>query len=93
MPRASPRPGTAGRCSSRLDAQLVELELRDLGEHRLKDLSAPERIYQLGDGDFPALKSLYRTNLPVPATPFLGRERELAEVVELLSTRTRACSP
>ena len=54
--------------------------LRDLGEHRLKDLSAPERIYQLGQGDFPPLKSLYRTNLPVPATPFLGRERELAEV-------------
>ncbi|MGH3127485.1 MAG: ATP-binding protein, partial [Gaiellaceae bacterium] len=66
-------------------AQLVELELADLGEHRLKDLSASERIYQLGDGDFPALKSLYRTNLPVPATPFLGRERELSEVVELLS--------
>ena len=32
--------------------------LRDLGEHRLKDLAAPERIYQLGDGDFPPLKSL-----------------------------------
>ena len=58
--------------------------LRDLGEHRLKDLSAPERIYQLGDDDFPALKSLYRTNLPVPATPFLGRENELAEVLDLL---------
>jgi predicted ATPase/class 3 adenylate cyclase len=66
-------------------AQLAELELRDLGEHRLKDLSAPERIYQLGDGDFPALKSLYRTNLPIPATPFLGREQELSGVVELLS--------
>jgi predicted ATPase/class 3 adenylate cyclase len=65
-------------------AQLVELELRDLGEHRLKDLSAPERVYQLGDGDFPALKSLYRTNLSVPATPFLGREAELEEVVGLL---------
>jgi predicted ATPase/class 3 adenylate cyclase len=66
-------------------AQLVELELTDLGEHRLKDLSAPERIYQLGVGDFPALTSLYRTNLPVPATPFLGRARELSEVVELLA--------
>ena len=66
-------------------AQLVELELRDLGEHRFKDLSAPERIYQLGDEDFPALKSLYRTNLPVPATPFLGRESELREVVDLLT--------
>ena len=59
--------------------------LRDLGEHRLKDLSAPERVYQLGDGEFPPLKTLYRTNLPVPATPFLGRERELAEVVELIA--------
>ena len=60
-------------------------ELRDLGEHRFKDLSAPERVYQLGDGDFPQLKSLQRTNLPVPATPFLGRERELHEVQKLVS--------
>ena len=83
---ASPPQATGGRCSSRPStAQLVEHELADLGEHRLKDLSAPERIYQLGDGEFPALKSLYRTNLPVPATPFLGRERELPEVVELLA--------
>jgi len=59
--------------------------LRDLGEHRLKDLSAPERVYQLGDEDFPALKSLYRTNLPIPATPFLGRQNELAEVCGLLA--------
>jgi predicted ATPase/class 3 adenylate cyclase len=58
--------------------------LRDLGEHRLKDLSAPERIHQLGDDDFPPLKSLYRTNLPIPATPFLGREHELATVCGLL---------
>jgi class 3 adenylate cyclase len=66
-------------------AQLVEVELADLGEHRLKDLSAHERIYQLGEGTFPPLKSLFRTNLPIPATPFLGRERELAEVVGLLA--------
>ena len=65
-------------------APLVEIELTNLGEHRFKDLDAPERIYQLGDGEFPELKSLYRTNLPVPATPFLGRERELVEVVGLL---------
>jgi predicted ATPase len=58
--------------------------LRDLGEHRLKDLSAPERLFQLGAGEFPPLKTLYQTNLPVPATPFLGRERELAELGDLL---------
>ena len=63
--------------------------LRDLGEHRLKDLSAPERIYQLGDGDYPPLKTLYQTNLPVPATPFLGREDELATVGELLADPDR----
>jgi predicted ATPase/class 3 adenylate cyclase len=58
--------------------------LLDLGEHRLKDLSAAERLYQVGDASFPPLRSLYRTNLPVPATHFLGRARELAEVTSLL---------
>ena len=66
-------------------ASLVEAELTDLGEHRFQDLGAAERVFQLAGGDFPALKSLYRTNLPVPATPFLGRERELQEVAELCS--------
>jgi predicted ATPase/class 3 adenylate cyclase len=65
-------------------AALVELGLTDLGEHRFKDLSAPERVYQLGGGEFPPLRSLYRTNLPVPATPFLGRQRELSDLVDLL---------
>jgi predicted ATPase/class 3 adenylate cyclase len=59
--------------------------LRELGEHRLKDLAEPERLYQLGGREFPALKTLYQTNLPIPATPFLGRERELEEVQELIS--------
>jgi predicted ATPase/class 3 adenylate cyclase len=67
-------------------AALVEPDgLRDLGEHRLKDLSAPVRLYQLGDGEFPPLRSLYQTNLPIPSTPFLGRERELGDVLDLLS--------
>src|SRR2546428_6174592 len=52
--------------------------LRDLGEHRLKDLTRAERIFQFGEGEFPPLKSLNRTNLPVAAWPLLGRERELA---------------
>jgi predicted ATPase/class 3 adenylate cyclase len=59
--------------------------LRDLGEHRFKDLAAPERVWQLGHAEFPPLKSLGRTNLPVPATPFLGRDEELAAVAELLT--------
>jgi predicted ATPase/class 3 adenylate cyclase len=59
-------------------------ELVDLGLHRLKDLSEPQRLYQLGTEEFPPLKTLHQTNLPVPATPFLGRERELSEVLGLL---------
>jgi predicted ATPase/class 3 adenylate cyclase len=59
--------------------------LTDLGEHRLKDLSAPERLYQLGGGDFPPVKSLGRTNFPVPLTPFIGRDRELGEARTLLA--------
>jgi len=59
-------------------APLVDSDsLRDLGEHRLKDLAAQERIYQLGGEAFPPLRSLQQTNLPIPATPFLGRRREL----------------
>jgi predicted ATPase/class 3 adenylate cyclase len=58
--------------------------LRDLGVHRLKDLAAPERLYQLDDDEFPPLRSVDQTNLPVQPTPFVGRERELAEVLTLL---------
>jgi predicted ATPase/class 3 adenylate cyclase len=58
--------------------------LRDLGVHRLKDLAAPERLYQLGDDEFPPPKTVDQTNLPVQPTPFVGRERELAEVLALL---------
>jgi predicted ATPase/class 3 adenylate cyclase len=58
--------------------------LRDLGEHWLKDFEAPERIWQLGEHEFPPLKTLYQTNLPVPATRFLGREQERREVAALL---------
>jgi predicted ATPase/class 3 adenylate cyclase len=68
-------------------ASLVEGDsLRDLGEHRLKDLAAPERLYQLGGEAFPPLRSLQQTNLPIPATLFLGRQRELEEVKTLLAS-------
>ncbi len=59
-------------------------DLRDLGEHRLKDLTAPEHLYQLGRADFPPLRSLNASNLPVAATPLVGRERELKDLVCLL---------
>jgi predicted ATPase len=67
--------------------QLVAADgLRDLGHHRLKDLTAPERIWQLGDGDFPRLKTLHQTNLPVQPTPLIGRDRDLAELLELVES-------
>jgi predicted ATPase/class 3 adenylate cyclase len=59
-------------------------ELLDLGYHRLKDLTRPERIFQLGSGSFPPVRSLSPSNLPAPATPFLGRRHELEKVMELL---------
>jgi predicted ATPase/class 3 adenylate cyclase len=69
-------------------AALVEpgaFPLTDLGEHRLKDLSAPVTLYQLRGESFPPLKTLFRTNLPIPGTTFVGREDELRELVEQAS--------
>ena len=63
---------------------LVELELIYLGEHRLKDFEQPVPIFQLGDRRFPPLKTIASTNLPRPASSFLGREREVADVVALV---------
>jgi predicted ATPase len=69
---------------------LVDADVRDLGVHRLKDLSAPERIYQLEvDGlpcDFPLLKTIEAgmKNLPAPRTSFVGRASELDEIDRLL---------
>ena len=70
-------------------ASFVDGDLRDLGEHRFKDLLAAERVYQLGSCDFPPLGSLGRTNLPVAAWPLLGRERELAEIGRLVGGGVR----
>jgi predicted ATPase/class 3 adenylate cyclase len=64
--------------------------LRDLGEHRLKDLTRPQQLYQLElDGlpnEFPPLATLDNrpTNLPAQPNAFIGRERELAETRALL---------
>ena len=60
------------------------VRVRDLGEHRVKDFTEPISIFQLGDRDFPPLKSISNTNLPHPASSFVGRVREVGEAVELL---------
>ena len=67
------------------------VRLRDLGEHRLKDLTGPQHLYQLEieglPAEFPPLNTLDSrpTNLPALPSAFIGRARELAEVEELLS--------
>ena len=63
--------------------------VRDLGEHRLKDLIGAEHLYQLGAGDFPPLKTLDATNLPIAASTLVGREREVGELITLLSNGAR----
>lgn len=76
------------------DALPEGVSMRDLGEYRLKDLNRTEHIYQLVieglPGDFPPLKALenLHTNLPAALTSFVGREREIEEVKQLL-TQTR----
>ncbi len=91
-------PDTVARSSSptppralAADALPDGLELRDLGEHRLKDLARPERLHQLvGPGlraTFPPLRTLERApnNLPTQLTSFVGRARG--------RPRRGACSP
>jgi predicted ATPase len=66
------------------------INLAELGEHRLKDLFRPERVFQLTAPDlpseFPPLRTLdaYRNNLPLQPTPLIGREKEVSEVCDLV---------
>ena len=70
-------------CSPATAALLDSEPLRDLGVHRLKDFDGQTRLYQLGEGEYPPLRSPGSVELPTPATRFLGRERELFEAVSL----------
>jgi class 3 adenylate cyclase len=64
--------------------------LTDLGEHRLRDLARPERVYQVdapGLPDaFPPLRSIdaFPSNLPLQLSSFVGREREIANIAKEL---------
>ncbi len=67
------------------------VRLRDLGVHQLRDLAQPQHLFQLQvddlQDDFAALKSLgAASSLPVPATTLVGRDAELAELVELVGS-------
>jgi hypothetical protein len=77
-------------------AALVEVGLRDLGEHRFKDLPESEWVFQRGDDEFPSLRSIGVTNLPSPTTSFLGRWRGLEELAarsrpDRAARRRRSC--
>ena len=74
---------------SQATGALVDRELADLGEHRVKDFSEPVWIFQLGEERFPPLKTISNTNLPRPASSFVGREREMSDVVGLLRDGAR----
>jgi predicted ATPase/class 3 adenylate cyclase len=82
--------GTADLISDDLPAGA---ELRDLGEHRLKDLARPERLFQLSEstlrGEFPPLRSVdwHPNNLPTQLTSLVGREHDIAVARELLLER------
>jgi len=63
-----------------------QVQLLDLGEHRLRDLAQPMRVFQVGAGSFPPLRSLEAlpTNLPAQGDAFVGRDAQLAEVAAAL---------
>ncbi len=65
----------------------AEVALVDLGEHRLRDLDRPMRVFQLGGGSFGVLRSLdaFPGNLPRQLSSFVGRDREMAKVVAALA--------
>jgi predicted ATPase len=69
--------------------RLVDGELTELGEHRLKDFAEPVALFQLGSDHFPPLKTISKTNLPHPASSFVGRRRERDGVVGLLGNGAR----
>lgn len=61
--------------------------LVDLGEHHLKGLEQPERIFQVGRGEFPSLRTPRQAagNLPVELSTFVGRTHEVKSLIEELA--------
>jgi class 3 adenylate cyclase len=64
----------------------TDLVVVDLGEHRLRDLDRPMRVFQIGEGSFPPPRSLsaFPGNLPMQLTSFVGRQEELVSVANAL---------
>jgi predicted ATPase/class 3 adenylate cyclase len=60
-----------------------------LGEHRLKDVHEPVGIYQVGSHEFPPLRTVSNTNLPTPASSFVGRAEEVRTVLSKVEAGAR----
>jgi class 3 adenylate cyclase len=73
----------------------AQATFRSLGEHRLRDLLEPEEVFQVVapglEQRFPPLRSLpsHPTNLAAPATPLIGRDAEIGEILRLLEGEAR----
>lgn len=73
-----------------LQSMPAGVSVRDLGQHRLRDLLEAEHIWQLVIPDlpdaFPPLKTLetQQTNLPMQGDPLLGRDQVLVELAPIL---------
>src|SRR5204863_2475942 len=74
---------------SQATRELVVNGLHELGEHRLKDFADPIALFQLGAGSFPPLKTISNTNLPRSASSFVGRTREVEDVLAHLRDGAR----
>jgi predicted ATPase/class 3 adenylate cyclase len=74
---------------SRQTREQVTLDVLDLGEHRLKDFDEAIWIFQLGVERFPPLRTISNTNLPRPASSFVGRTHEVEAVVSALRDGAR----
>ena len=80
----------SGIAADMVSRSLPDVSLRDLGEHRLKDLTAPERVFQLIHPDiaaeFPKLRSLsvLKNNLPLQLASLVGRDQDIAEIKRLV---------
>jgi predicted ATPase/class 3 adenylate cyclase len=68
---------------------MVDTELTELGEHRLKDFDEPVALFQLGSEQFPPLRTISNTNLPRPASSLVGRERDREALTNMLQNGSR----
>ncbi|MEO8626321.1 MAG: tetratricopeptide repeat protein [Candidatus Limnocylindrales bacterium] len=70
-------------------AARADVKLVDLGEHRVKGFTEPVWIFQVGDAKFPPLRTISNTNLPRPASSFVGRRAEVEQLTAAIRKGSR----